>query len=96
MCDTTKRENRLLLFNEKNETSSKKEGAFGGGTAELFSNFTGVYPLMDMREKPSDLYRISLIKRALEFIDVIEEHFEGTSLNNTAEEIADHYIATAD
>ena len=69
-------------------------------TADLFSNFTGVYPLIElnqllgMREKPSDLYRISLIKRALEFIDVIEEHFEGTSLNNSAEEIADHYMAT--
>ena len=78
------------------ENVKHKSVFFDQWTAELFSNFTGVYPLMDMREKPSDLYRISLIKRALEFIDVIEEHFEGTSLNNTAEEIADHYIATAD
>jgi len=38
MCDTTKRENRLLLFNEKNETSSKKEGAFGGGMLNFSQN----------------------------------------------------------
>jgi len=32
---------------------------------------------------------------AEDFIEVINRHFEGTSINNSAEEIANHYIATA-
>jgi len=58
-------------------------------TAELFLNFTGV-GLLNQFNSDRD-YVISL---AEDFIDVIERHFEGTSLNNSAEEIADYHIAT--
>jgi len=54
-------------------------------TADLFSNFTGV---------SIDESRDDLILLAEDFIEVINSHFEGTSLNNSAEEIADHYMAT--
>ena len=78
------------------ENVKPKEVFVDQWTADLFSNFTGVSDKgQPFRSTGESLYRTSLIKRALEFIDVIEEHFEGTSLNNTAEEIADNYIATA-
>ena len=82
------------------ENVKHKSVFFDQWTAELFSNFTGVsdqwtWALQnkDHSAPPSGLYRESLIKRAEEFIEVINEHFQGTSLNNTAEEIADNYIA---
>mgnify|MGYP003120555980 CR=1 FL=1 len=77
------------------ENVKPKEVFVDQWTAELFSNFTGVYPLIE-KMRPSGHYRKIIIERAEEFIEVIARHFQGTSLNNTAEEIADHYIATAD
>jgi len=69
------------------ENVKPKEVFVDQWTAELFSNFTGV----NIDESRGDLIAI-----AEEFEDVVSAHFEGISLNNTAEEIADHYIATAD
>lgn len=69
------------------ENVKSKEVFVDQWTADLFSNFTGV----SMDESRNDLIQI-----AEAFEEVIERHFEGTSLNNTAQEIADHYIATAD
>ena len=77
------------------ENVKSKEVFVDQWTADLFSNFTGVSKPIDSKALGGDP-RESLIIKALQFIDVIEDHFEGTSLNNTAEEIADHYIATAD
>ena len=82
------------------ENVKSKEVFVDQWTADLFSNFTGVsgdqWTPDDPNSNEDGHYRESLIKRAEEFIEIINEHFEGTSLNNTAEEIADHYIATAD
>lgn len=58
-------------------------------TAELFLNFTGVGFLNLFNSERDDV-----ILLAEDFIEVIERHFEGTSLDNTAEEIADHHMAT--
>jgi len=81
------------------ENVKHKSVFFDQWTAELFSNFTGVTDQWtwaqqnkDHSAPPSGLYRESLIEKAEDFIEVIERHFEGTSLNNTAEEIADYYI----
>ena len=78
------------------ENVKPKEVFVDQWTADLFSNFTGVSGdqwTLENPNPPSGHYRESLIKRAEDFIEVIERHFEGTSLNNTAEEIADNYIA---
>ena len=77
------------------ENVKPKEVFVDQWTAELFSNFTGVYPLIE-KMRPSGHYRKIIIERAEKFEDIINTHFEGMSLNNTAEEIADHYLATAD
>ena len=82
------------------ENVKSKEVFVDQWTADLFSNFTGVsgdqWTLDDPNSNEDGHYRESLIERAQEFIAIINEHFEGTSLNNSAEEIVDHYIATAD
>ena len=68
------------------ENVKPKEVFVDQWTADLFSNFTGVN---------EDESRNDLIQIAEEFEDVVSTHFEGMSLNNTAEEIVDHYIASA-
>ena len=69
------------------ENVKPKEVFVDQWTADLFLNFTGV---------SIDESRDDLIATAEEFEDIINTHFEGMSLNNTVEEIVDHYIATAD